>query len=51
MRKFFWYMKGATAYEAQLGPCVIRFVHLSGAYWKHQPWRRVSFQWDKDWKE
>lgn len=38
-------MRGATAYEYQIGRFGVRFVHLRGGYWRWKPWRRVSFQY------
>jgi hypothetical protein len=36
-------MKGATAYEVQIGAYYVRITHLKGAYWRFRPWRRISF--------
>jgi hypothetical protein len=39
-------IKGATAYELQIGKFGVRMVHLTGGYFTwYQPWRRISFQW------
>ncbi len=38
-------IKGATAYEFQLGALGIRWNHLRGAYWAWKPWRRLSIKW------
>ena len=35
-------MRGATAYEFQAWRFMLRITHLSGAYWRWKPWRRVS---------
>ena len=43
------FLKGATAYEFQLGNYGVRIVHLSGGYYTwYQPWRRVCFQRFRD---
>ena len=38
------WMKGATAYELQIGCVWFRWIHLSGTYWKNKPWRRFSVE-------
>jgi len=38
------FLKGATAYEAQIGRLVVRWCHLSGEYWRFKPWRRLSIK-------
>ena len=46
---FIWFKKYATAYEAQFGRIVVRICHLSGAFWRFKPWRRISVRiWPKD---
>lgn len=41
--------RGATAYEAQIGPLWLRFVHLRGDGWKGSQLRnRISIGWDQD---
>jgi len=42
------YLKGATAYEFQLGRVYVQVCHLSGEHWRFKPWRRVSFHIEKD---
>jgi hypothetical protein len=39
---YIYIMRGATAYEFQVWRVLLRIVHLSGAYWRWRPWRRVS---------
>ena len=42
-------LKGATAYEFQIGSYGMRIVHQTGGYFKwYTPWRRISFQRFKD---
>lgn len=38
------FMRGATAYEFQVGRVVLRWCHLSGEHWRWKPWRRVTVQ-------
>lgn len=39
-----WFLKGATAYEIQIGRRYVRIVHMRGPLWPwYAPWRRVSF--------
>lgn len=37
--------KGATAYEVQIGPVCLTFVHLMGGRWRlfTPPWKRLRF--------
>lgn len=42
--KYFWFCRGATAYEFQWGRLVVRICHLRGAYWAWKPWRRVQIK-------
>lgn len=48
MKPFIWFRRGATAYEAQFGSCVVRIVHLSGDHLRFKPWRRLSIRFYKD---
>lgn len=41
-------IRGATAYEFQVGRFYLRICHLRGAHWAWRPWRRVSIRWVKD---
>ena len=36
------FMKGATAYELQIGRYWLAICHLKGEYWAWRPWRRIS---------
>lgn len=36
------WIRGATAYEVQIGRLCVRVCHLKGAYWSWKPWRRVK---------
>ena len=41
--------RGATAYEAQIGPIWLRFVHLRGGGWIGAKLRdRISMGWDQE---
>lgn len=38
-----FFLKGATAFEFQLGRRYMRIVHLAGPSWPwYAPWRRLS---------
>lgn len=43
MSRILCYLKGATAYEFQVGRYYMHVCHLRGEYWRWKPWRRVSF--------
>lgn len=38
-------LRGATAYELQIGRLWVRWTFLRGQYWQWKPWRRLSIQW------
>jgi hypothetical protein len=40
-------LRGATAYEAQVGRLCLNLCYLRGDYWKWRPWRRVKVWWDR----
>jgi hypothetical protein len=42
------WLKGATAYEIQVGRVYLRICHLSGGPWAWRPWRRFSLRLVKD---
>ena len=38
----------ATAYEFQVGRLWVRWIYLSGEYWRWKPWRRLEVYWVRD---
>lgn len=42
----FLFMRGATAYEWQIGKLYGRICFLRGPYWKWKPWRRFSWYYE-----
>lgn len=45
-RLFNCWLRGATAYEWQIGRLWGRITHLDGPYWRWKPWRRFSIHWE-----
>lgn len=52
---FYWWRRGATAWEAQAGYIVFQYVHLRGGNWDGYPiWcflGRFSIKWMPDGEE
>lgn len=45
------FMRGATAYEWQIGPVYGRIVHLWGGKWRWKLWQRFSVRLDPNWRK
>ncbi len=44
---FVWLGTSTTGQAVQVGPLIVRWCHLRGAYWHRRPWRRLHVQWQK----